>query len=168
MAKLRIVLVAPRIATNVASITRSVLAMGGELHLVGPLGFFPDIRRLDRASVGYWKQLQPVIYSDFADFWSKFKRNSETQLIFATKNGDSDYSEITYSEDSVLIFGNEEEGVPQKFWDVSGLENICACRIPTREVRCLNLGVSVAIMGFEVCRQWSKKTHSIQTGTNHA
>lgn len=166
MPRLRIVLVAPRIAANVASIARSVLGMAGELHLVGPFGFFPDVRRLDRASVGYWQSLQPVIYPDFADFGAKFEINASTQIIFATKRGTQDYSDRQYLDDVVLIFGNEEEGVPQKFWEVSGLANICACRIPTREVRCLNLGVSVAVMGFEVCRQWSKRDVSIKAGAS--
>jgi tRNA(Leu) C34 or U34 (ribose-2'-O)-methylase TrmL len=66
------------------------------------------------------------------------------------------YWDHSFGGDVVLIFGNEEEGVPQNFWDFKGLPKIHSCRIPTVSVRCLNLATSVGIMGFEVSRQWSK------------
>jgi tRNA (cytidine/uridine-2'-O-)-methyltransferase len=150
--------VAPRIAQNVGNIARTVTALGAELHLVGPLGFFLKKKDVDRASVGYFEDLQPIIYKDFADFWSRFERDSSTEFYWATKNGSRVYTDLKYDKDAVLIFGNEEEGVPQNFWDFKGLPDIVACRIPTVSVRCLNLATSVGIIGFEVYRQWGLKT----------
>jgi tRNA (cytidine/uridine-2'-O-)-methyltransferase len=163
-AKLSIVLVNPRIASNVGSITRTALALGADLHLVAPFGFILDKKRLDRSSVGYWEKLNPTIYKDAADFWEKFPVSAkkglyrpETGYFFATKYGKSNHTECSFPEHSVLIFGSEDAGVPEKFWDFKGLPSIHSCRIPTVEVRCLNLAVSVGILGFEAQRQQSEK-----------
>jgi|GEM_PF-630515 len=155
--QLRIVLVAPRIAANVGSIARTCSALGAELHLVRPFGFFLNEKEIRRASVGYWQDLQPVIYRDFEHFWKEFPGGPNCQILWATKRGEAVYSEQSFSKDVLLIFGNEEEGVPKNFWEFSGLRQIVACRIPTLTVRCLNLGVSVAVIGFEVIRQWGKR-----------
>jgi len=154
---LSIVLVAPRIAANVGNVVRSTFAMGADLHLVGPFGFIVDKTRLKRSSVGYWESLNPTIYKDAEDFWGRFPRTPETQFCWATKQGKTIFSDCSYAQDSALIFGNEEDGVPEKFWNFNDLPKIESFRIPTVNVRCLNLATSVGIMGFEVLRQWGKQ-----------
>ena len=154
--KLRIVLVTPRIAQNVGSIARTCQALGAELHLIGPFGFRLGEKQLQRASVGYWNELAPVIYRDSQDFWSRFPLSDRSELFLATKNGGGSLWDQSFDSDVVLIFGNEEEGVAESFWENRGLTRIVACRIPTVKVRCLNLGISVAVFGFEVRRQWGK------------
>jgi len=155
MNRLRIVLVHPRIAANVGNVARTCLSLGAELHLVGPFGFIVDPKRLDRTSVGYWESLRPEVYADFRDFWARFPRCLKTQFVFAEKDGVHLYSDLSYNTDCVLIFGNEEEGVADEFWKVESLPMISSCRIPMREIRCLNLATSVGIVSYEVNRQWS-------------
>lgn len=154
--RLRIVLFSPRIPGNVGNIARTALAAGAELHLVGPLGFRIDEKSLRRSSVNHWFELKPTIYRDSSHFWETFDFNESTQLIFATKNGESLFGEQKFEQtDVALFFGNEEKGIPEQFWKDSGRElNIVSCRIPTVSVRCLNLSVSVGILAFEVVRQW--------------
>lgn len=153
--RLRIVLVEPRIAGNVGNVARTCLAAGAELHLVGPFGFILDEKRIKRASVNHWFELQPTIYSDGPDFWKRFESSKKTQWIFATKRGEEVFGELSFDQDVVLIFGNEELGVSPDFWKNSGVpDKIVSCRIPTVSVRCLNLSVSVGILTFEVIRQW--------------
>ena len=154
--RLRMVLVAPRIPGNVGNIARTCLALGGEMSLVGPLGFQLIDRKLKRTSVGYWPEEKPDVYIDFEDFWKRFPRDAQTQFFFATKNGESVYSENKYGNDVVLLFGNEEEGIPESFWNFESLPPIVSCRIPTQSVRCLNLSVAAAVLGFEVSRQWGR------------
>jgi len=156
MKRLRIVLVAPRIAGNVGNVARTCLAAGAELHLVRPFGFIDDPKKLKRASVGYWDEIQSFTYRDADDFWERFPHDENTVFYWATKRGSEIYYKQNYVSDSVLIFGNEEEGVHESFWKNKALAKIQACRIPTSSVRCLNLGVSVAIFSFEVLRQWGK------------
>jgi tRNA (cytidine/uridine-2'-O-)-methyltransferase len=154
--RLRIVLVAPRIAANVGNIARTAEALNAELSLVRPLGFFLDSSKLKRSSVGYWDSAEPIVYNDAADFWSRFAWGPTTQVLWATKFGDQIYSEVAYSDDLVLLFGNEEEGIPQAFFQsFQPLPRpVVACRIPMAGVRCLNLATSVGVFGFEVARQW--------------
>lgn len=123
------------------------------MHIVGPFGFRMDDRILRRSSVGHWMDLRPHTYVDFESFWREFPRSPETQFIFATKRGQEIYTELRYADDVVLIFGNEEEGVDESFWNFADLPPIVSCRIPTQSVRCLNLSNAVAVMGFEVVRQ---------------
>jgi len=153
--RLRVVLVAPRIAANVGNVARTCSAMGAELHLVGPLGFFLDEKKAKRASVGYWDELKPVLHADPEAFWRDLERTAETQFVFAEKDGESLYTDFSYASDLVLIFGNEEEGVDEIFWKSQSLPAISSCRIPMLKVRCLNLATSVGVVGYEVIRQWT-------------
>ena len=155
--RLRIVLVAPQIAANVGNVTRTALALGAELHLVGPFGFILDVKRLDRTSVGYWEQLKPEIYRDVADFWERFENLQSTSWFWSTKRSKILYTDCNFGPDVVLIFGNEEEGVSENFWNFKGLPQVTACRIPMYSIRCLNLATSVGILGYEVFRQWGKQ-----------
>ncbi len=166
MNRLRIVLVAPRIAANVGNIARTAEALNAELLLVGPLGFFWDEKNLKRASVGYWDELRPRFYRDGKQFWSEFEKSEATQIFWATKNGDSVYTEPVFGRDICLIFGNEEEGVPVEFWSekaaaFNDLPSVQSCRIPMHSIRCLNLATSVGVVGYEVARQWAATSTTI-------
>lgn len=152
--RLRLVLVAPRIAANVGNIGRTASALNAELHLVGPFGFQWDEKKAKRASVGYWEELAPQIYRDAEDFWNRFTRTSQTEFVFCEKDGSDVSFERKFGDDVVLIFGNEEEGVGPEFWKVQSLPSISSCRIPMHKVRCLNVATSVGIVGYEVIRQW--------------
>jgi tRNA (cytidine/uridine-2'-O-)-methyltransferase len=169
--KLRLVLVAPRIAANVGNSARTAEALGAELHLVGPFGFFLTEKTLKRASVGYWEHLQPYLYRDGQDFWSRFPGSKETQIFWATKRGNSVYTDCVFGPDICLVFGNEEEGVPDSFWAQKDsyskyLADPRSCRIPMQNVRCLNLATAVAVMGYEVLRQWRLSEGSLMRSLN--
>lgn len=159
--RLRLVLVAPRIAANVGNAFRSAEALGAELSLVGPLGFHLTDKYLKRTSVGYWDDDQVKLYRDADHYWGEVEFNASTQFIFATKRGQVVYSEVHYAQDVVVLFGNEEEGIPEVFFDpkkliLQGIQPVVvACRIPMVGVRCLNLATSVGVMGFEIARQWN-------------
>ena len=53
MAKLNLVLVEPEIPQNTGNIARTCAATGASLHLVEPLGFRVDDRKLKRAGLDY-------------------------------------------------------------------------------------------------------------------
>jgi tRNA (cytidine/uridine-2'-O-)-methyltransferase len=163
--RLNIVLVAPRIAANVGNAARTCEALNASLSLVGPFGFILDEKKLKRSSVGYWENLKPEIYKDAEDFWSRFAFTPQTEIYWATKRAPTLYSSICFGQDVCLIFGNEEEGVADEFWQAknlqenSGLPAVVSCRIPMANVRCLNLATSVGIVGYEVFRQWGTETN---------
>lgn len=68
MAKLNIVLVEPEIPQNTGNIARTCAATGASLHLVRPLGFYIDDKKLKRAGLDYWHLLDITYYDDLNDF----------------------------------------------------------------------------------------------------
>ena len=148
MAKINIVMVEPEIPQNTGNVARTCAATGARLHLVGPMGFKIDDRKLKRAGLDYWHYLDITYYDCLEDF---FKKNSGEFYYFTTK-GRNTYSDIDYPDNVYLFFGKETKGLPEELL----IKNPERCvRIPMAEdIRSLNLSNSVAIAVYEVLRQW--------------
>ena len=58
MAKINIVMVEPEIPQNTGNVARTCAATGARLHLVKPMGFTPDDKKLKHAGLDYWKYLE--------------------------------------------------------------------------------------------------------------
>lgn len=149
MYKLNIVLVEPQIPQNTGNISRTCAVTGAILHLIKPLGFEISDKNLKRAGLDYWNELDICYYDNLQHF---FQLNDGDFFYFTTK-GQKVYSEAVYPNNSYIIFGREDKGLPEKLL----FENQEKClRIPMRpELRSLNLSNSVAIATYEVLRQWN-------------
>lgn len=143
-----IVLVEPEIPQNTGNIARTCAATGSRLHLVRPLGFAIDDRKLKRAGLDYWHLLDITYYDDLSDFLTK---NHPGRMFFATTKGKKVYSDVAYEEGDYLVFGKETRGLPETLlWDKP---DSCV-RIPMiGDARSLNLSNAVAIMVYEALRQ---------------
>lgn len=149
MAKLNIVLVEPEIPQNTGNIARTCAATGASLHLVRPLGFFIDDKKLKRAGLDYWHMLDITYYDNLEDFFEKTKGGN--YFYFSTK-GTHRHSDAEYPDNSYLVFGKETKGLPEELL-LKNPEN--TVRIPMiDEARSLNLSNSAAIAVYEVLRQW--------------
>ena len=148
MSKLNIVLVEPQIPQNTGNIARTCAATGASLHLIRPMGFEIDDKKLKRAGLDYWDKLDITYYDGLADFMSHHK--GATIYYFTTK-APRCYTEITYPEEVFIMFGKESAGLPEELL----FANRSHCvRIPMREsLRSLNLSNSVAIAVYEILRQ---------------
>ena len=73
MSKLNIVLVEPQIPQNTGNIARTCAATGASLHLVKPMGFTVDDKKLKRAGLDYWYLLDITYYDNLQDFFDKTK-----------------------------------------------------------------------------------------------
>ena len=62
---INIALVEPEIPQNTGNIARTCAAVGASLHLVKPLGFEIDDRKLKRAGLDYWDKLDITYYGSF-------------------------------------------------------------------------------------------------------
>ena len=62
MKQLNIVLVEPQIPQNTGNIARTCAATGARLHLVGPMGFAIEDKKLKRAGLDYWHLLDITLY----------------------------------------------------------------------------------------------------------
>ena len=149
MAKLNIVLVEPEIPQNTGNIARTCAATGAALHLVRPMGFEPDDKKLKRAGLDYWHLLDITYYDDLNDFLEKTKGGS--YFFFSTK-GTHRHSDIEYPDNCYLVFGKETRGLPEYLLMQYPEQTL---RIPMMdEARSLNLSNSAAIAVYEVLRQW--------------
>lgn len=150
MPQLNIVLVEPEIPQNTGNISRTCAATGARLHLVGPLGFALDDRRMKRAGLDYWPLLDVTVYPSLSDF---FARNTGPFFYFSTK-APHIHSDMTYPDGSYLVFGKETAGLPESLI----LQNLDhAVRLPMLQdeaARSLNLSNAVAVGTYEVLRQW--------------
>lgn len=148
MYNLNIVLLEPQIPQNTGNISRTCAVTGARLHLIRPFGFEISDKHLKRAGLDYWDKLDISYYDNIYDFYEK---NSGEYFYFTTK-GRSVHSDIEYPDNSYLIFGREDRGIPEEI--LYNNENHCV-RIPMRNnLRSLNLSNSVAIGVYEVLRQW--------------
>lgn len=148
MKNINIVLHCPEIPQNTGNIARTCAATGAALHLIKPLGFEIDDRKLKRAGLDYWDQLDITYYESEAEFFEKNK--GECIYYFSTKAPRS-YTEITYPERVFLMFGRETKGLPEALLAQNPDTTV---RIPMREhLRSLNLSNSAAIAVYEVLRQ---------------
>lgn len=144
---LNIVLVEPQIPQNTGNIARTCAATGARLHLVKPMGFTVDDKKLKRAGLDYWHLLDIRYYENLQDF---FEKNSGPFYYFTTKARHR-YSDVNYPEGAYLVFGREDAGLPESLL----YQNPETCvRLPMRSMaRSLNLSNTVAIAVYEALRQ---------------
>ena len=144
---LHIVLVEPRIPQNTGNIARTCAATGTHLHLVGPMAFEIDDKKLKRAGLDYWHLLHVSYYDGLEDFFSK----NEGPFYYFTTKARHRYSDVTYEPGSYLVFGREDAGLPEELL----FENPERCvRFPMiGGARSLNLSNSAAIAVYEALRQ---------------
>ena len=148
MANINIVLVEPEIPQNTGNIARTCSVTGAALHLVKPLGFEIDDKKMKRAGLDYWHELEIHYYENLAEFLEK---NKDENLYFFSKKASHIYSEIEYPERVFLVFGKETKGLPEELLHAN--KSHCV-RIPMRDsLRSLNLSNSAAIAVYEVFRQ---------------
>ena len=145
-----IVLVEPEIPQNTGNIARTCAATGSKLHIVKPMGFEIDDKKLKRAGLDYWHLLGVQYYENLSEF---LKMHGDKRMFLASTKAPQIHSEVSYRDGDFLVFGKETKGLPEDFI----LERInYAVRIPMiEEARSLNLSNSVAIMVYEALRQTS-------------
>jgi tRNA (cytidine/uridine-2'-O-)-methyltransferase len=148
MAELNIVLVEPQIPQNTGNIARTCAATGARLHLVEPMGFAVDDRKLKRAGLDYWHFLDITYYQSLSDF---FARTDGPYFYFSTKARHV-HTDVHYPDGCYLVFGKETAGLPEEL--LHDHPEQCV-RLPMREgARSLNLSNTVAVGVYETLRQW--------------
>ncbi|RKM61705.1 tRNA (cytidine(34)-2'-O)-methyltransferase [Butyrivibrio sp. XB500-5] len=145
---MHIILHQPEIPQNTGNIGRTCVATGTDLHLIEPLGFRIDEKKLRRAGMDYWKKLDLTRYVDFNDFKEK---HPNAKIWMATTKAKRTYTEVSFGMDDYIMFGKESAGIPEEI--LVDNEETCI-RIPMGEdIRSLNLSNSVAIVLYEALRQ---------------
>lgn len=143
-----IVLVEPEIPQNTGNIARTCAATGSKLHIVRPMGFEIDDRKLKRAGLDYWHLLGVQYYDNLDDF---FEKNAEGRFFYSTTKAQNTYADVHFQDGDYILFGKETKGLPEELL----YKNPERCiRIPMiSEARSLNLSNAVAIVTYEALRQ---------------
>lgn len=144
---MHIVLYQPEIPPNTGNIIRLAANMGAAVHLIHPLGFAIDDKRLRRAGMDY-RQL--AVIHDWPDFNSWQAAHPQVRVLAATKYGTTRYDRIQYRHDDALLFGCETRGLPAERQQAAQARLYLPMRPHNRS---LNLANSVAIIAYEAWRQ---------------
>lgn len=148
MKSINIVLHEPEIPQNTGNIARTCAATGAALHLIRPLGFEIDDRKLRRAGLDYWQHLDITYYDGLDDFYAK---NPNTNVYYFTTKAQHVYTEVSYPDPVFIMFGKETKGLPEEL--LHDHPDTCV-RLPMREgLRSLNLSNTVAVAVYEILRQ---------------
>ena len=151
MKKINIILHEPEIPQNTGNIARTCAATGASLHIIKPMGFTIDDKKLKRAGLDYWDKLDITYYENYEDFCAKNPHAKNATYFFTTKAPHS-YTEVEYPDNVYIMFGKETRGLPEEL--LFDNKDFCV-RIPMRDtLRSLNLSNSVAIAVYEILRTW--------------
>lgn len=144
-----VILYEPEIPPNTGNIIRLCANTGAALHLVEPLGFELDEKRLRRAGLDYREFVDVRTHASLAECLASL--GNPRVFALSTRNS-TRYDEAMYREGDALLFGPETRGLPQEV--LEGLPAEQRLRLPMQEGnRSLNLSNSAAVVLYEAWRQ---------------
>ena len=146
---LNIVLVEPEIPPNTGNIIRLAANTGCRVHLIKPLGFVLDDKRLRRAGLDYDEWCDLAVY----DHWDAFLEKAQPQRLYAlSTKGQNYYGDIRFNADDYLVFGPETRGLSTAIREHPQITAVV--RIPMQaQSRSMNLSNAVAVIVYEAWRQ---------------
>ena len=145
---LHVALIEPQIPPNTGNVMRLCAGADVPLHLIGPVGFPLDGPDVNRAAVEHRDKLDLWEHPDWFAFRDAISRD---RCIYFTTDARVDYTKAPFRKNSVLVFGNEKDGMPARIVE----KHRARCyRIPTAgEGRSLNLANAVSVVLYEGLRQ---------------
>jgi len=145
---LSVALIEPQIPPNTGNIARLCAATGTALHLIEPLGFSLEDEQVRRAGLDYWEDVDLWVHPDWHAFRDAVRRE---RCLYFSSHGTASYLDAPYTPNTVLMFGNETTGMPERIREKHPDR---VFRIPMRPaVRSLNLATAVGIVVYEAARQ---------------
>ena len=144
-----VVLYQPEIPPNTGNIIRLCANTGSALHLIRPLGFELDDRRLRRAGLDYREFAAVHEHASLETFAQALQ--PPAIWAFSTR-GTRSYTAVSYRSGDALLFGPETRGLPVEMLQALGQQAVL--RLPmAANSRSLNLSNSVAVVVYEAWRQ---------------
>ena len=144
-----IVLYQPEIPPNTGNIIRLCTNTRATLHLIHPLGFNLDDKKLKRAGLDYPEWASVNTYTDLESCLGKVKPG---RIFAISTKGKTIYTDGQFNRGDTFIFGPETRGLPAHFLESLPDEQIL--RIPMQgDSRSLNLSNAVSVIIYEAWRQ---------------
>ena len=144
-----VILFQPEIPPNTGNIIRLCANTGAKLHLIKPLGFTLEDKRLLRAGLDYHEFASITVYENWADC----AKNLQGRRIFAVSTkGTQRYATAAFASGDVFLFGSESRGLAVELLESFSEER--RIRVPmVAGSRSLNLSNAVAVVIYEAWRQ---------------
>jgi tRNA (cytidine/uridine-2'-O-)-methyltransferase len=153
---LDIVLFEPEIPPNTGNIIRLCANTGFRLHLIEPLGFDWDDKRVRRAGLDYHEFAHVQRYKSLQDY---VQHALKGRLFACETSGTVFHSEAQYQAGDAILFGPETRGLPDSV--IAALPQAQHIRIPMLEgSRSMNLSNAVSVCVYEAWRQFGFKNGS--------
>lgn len=145
----QVVLYKPEIPPNTGNIIRLCANMGCYLHLIHPLGFHLDDKKLRRAGLDYQELTTVTEHHSYQDMLESLV---PSRIFACSTKGRTNYHTPSYQSGDTFIFGSETNGLPTSILEQYKPENVV--RIPMRTTsRSINLANAVGIILYEAWRQ---------------
>ena len=144
-----LILYEPEIPPNTGNIMRLCANTGVALHLVEPLGFELDEKRLRRAGLDYREFAHVATHATLDDCLQCL---GAPRTFALSTRGSTRHDAPAFRADDACLFGPETRGLPQDVLD--GLPEGQRLRLPMRgNSRSLNLSNAAAVVIYEAWRQ---------------
>ncbi len=146
---LDVVLFQPQIPPNTGNIIRLCANSGFRLHLIEPLGFDLDDKKLKRAGLDYHEFAAVKRHTDYAAF---VKAEQPKRVLAITTKATNYYGDVKFSQGDYLLFGSETSGLPEEVR--AQIPDEDKIRIPMLEgSRSMNLSNATAVIVYDAWRQ---------------
>ncbi|MGY5814297.1 tRNA (cytidine(34)-2'-O)-methyltransferase [Vibrio cincinnatiensis] len=147
-----IALYEPEIAPNTGNIIRLSANCGANLHLIEPLGFYLEEKKVRRAGLDYHDLTRVTRHKNYQAFLDYLATRGSYRIFACTTKTTGHHVDAQFQAGDVLLFGPETRGLPADLIESLPMEQ--RIRIPMMpEARSLNLSNAVAIIAFEAWRQ---------------
>jgi len=143
-----IALVQPEIPPNTGNIIRLCANTGSTLHLIHPLGFFFDDKRLRRAGLDYHEFANVQQHENL----EAFLKVRPGRLLTVETSGDTQYCDVKFQANDTFIFGSEDKGLTKKMIETIKPEKELVIPMKSGN-RSINLSNCAAIVLYEAWRQ---------------
>ena len=149
---LHLILFQPEIPQNTGNIGRMCALAKCRLHLIHPIGFVIDDKRIRRSGMDYWSQLDLHHHAN----WEAFKASGlgPRRLFLFTAHAEKTFWDVTYEDEDGLVFGQESCGAPDWLHQEIGPDNCLKVPQNNPTLRSINLATCAGIATYEVMRQW--------------
>lgn len=143
-----IVLFEPEIPANTGNVIRLCANCGAELHLIEPLGFELDDKRLRRAGLDYHEFASVKTWPDIQAYQRAYPHR---RLVCIETSATTLHSDFEFQREDALIFGPETRGLPAPLLANPANPSVRLAMLPGS--RSLNLSNCVAVVTYEAWRQ---------------
>lgn len=146
---LHVILHHPEIPPNTGNAIRLCANAGASLHLIRPLGFELDDKRLRRAGLDYHEYASVKVHDDLDTCLTAL---DQPRVFAFTKHATRRYTDARFADGDAFLFGAESSGLGPELLDT--IAPNCRLGLPMRpDNRSLNLSNAVAVAVYEAWRQ---------------